>query len=115
MRLDGSRLAGLAAVALATLMGVHALRGSLAMIVWNIGTDRPAPVLGGIALAVYAVGLAGWVFRGARGAHAGVSRALVFAAAYTLSPLIRHTLLTPAFALTSLVGWLWTFPALIAR
>jgi endonuclease/exonuclease/phosphatase family metal-dependent hydrolase len=112
---DGRRVAALAAVALTTLMGVHAMRGFLAMIVWNVGADRPALVLGGIAFAVYAAGLAGWGIGAGGRPRPGERRAAVLAALYVLSHGVRHSFLTPLFALALIAGWLWALPALIRR
>lgn len=116
MRSEGRRLPAIAAVALTTMMGVHALRGFLAMIVWNIGVDRPALVLGGIALAVYAAGLAGWIAAPRLDTPRATNRlAVVFAVVYALSHYVRHPLLTPTLALAAATFWLWLFPALIGR
>lgn len=110
------QLVAVAAVALTTLMGVHVLRGFLAMIVWNIAVERPAFVLGGIALLVYAVGLAGWLrVTRVEEAGAGSRRAVAFALLYAASHYARFPILTPALALATVVGWLWFFPALISR
>jgi endonuclease/exonuclease/phosphatase family metal-dependent hydrolase len=110
------QFAAIGAVALATLMGIHALRGFLAMIAWNIGVERPALVLGGIAFAVYAAGLAGWIaaprFDGPR---SGFKRVVAFAVFYALSHYVRFPLLTPGSALIAAVSWLWFLPALIGR
>jgi len=109
-------LPGIAGVALATMMGVHALRSFLAMIVWNIGVERPALVLGGIALVVYAAGLAGWIAAPRFDTSRAANRlAVVFAAVYALSHYVRHPLLTPALALATATIWLWFLPALIGQ
>lgn len=106
----------MAVVALATLMGVHAFRGFVAMVVWNVGADRSAPVLGGIAFAVFAVGLAGWAAAARWGARqAGIRRAAIFAIVYALSHVVRHPALTPVLALAAAVAWLWVLPALVGR
>ncbi|HEY6103982.1 MAG TPA: endonuclease/exonuclease/phosphatase family protein [bacterium] len=106
---------GLIAVALTTSMGVHALRGFLAMIVWNIAVERPAFVLGGIALIVYAAGLAGFLKPRVESAGMRNGRAVAFALLYAAGHYIRYPILTPALALAAAVAWLWFFPALIAR
>ena len=116
MQPDRRHLAGIVVVALTTTMGVHALRAFLAMIVWNIGVERPALVLGGTALAVYAGGLAGWIAAPRLdGPRAGTRRAVVFAGVYALSHYVRHPLLTPTVALAAATIWLWFLPALIGR
>ena len=109
-------LLGLLTVALTTLMGVHVLRAYLAMIVWNIAVERPAFVLGGVAFAVYAAGLAGWfLMPRVESAGMGNGRAAAFALLYAASHYVRYPILTPALALATAVAWLWLFPALIAR
>jgi len=109
-------LIAIAAVALTTMMGVHALRGFLAMIVWNVAAERSATVLGGIAFAVYAAGLAGWIIAPRLdGPRAGTRRAIAFVAVFALSHYARHPLVTPALALIAATAWLWFFPALIGR
>jgi len=115
-------LPGMAAVALTTLMGVHALRGFLAMIVWSIGVERPAGVarpallLGGIALGLYAAGLGGWLAASRlEGGRAGTRRAVLFSGLYAISQYVSHPLLTPILAFAVAIAWLWFLPAMIGR
>lgn len=101
-------------MALATLMGVHAIRSALAMVVWNIGEERPQGALVLISAGIWLIGLLGWTAASRLSRpRTGTRAALLFAAAYAISHFIRHPVLTPAFAVAALVLWLWMLPALL--
>lgn len=102
------------AVALAIGMGVHVIRAFLAMVIWNIAVERSAAVLGLIALAIWAVGLAGWLSAPRTDPVRSVRRlAILFALVYVTSHLIADPIITPALAVLSIVAWLWFVPGLL--
>lgn len=101
-------------VALVAWLGVHALRNFLAMIVWNLGEDRPALEMGGIALGVWVVGLlAAPAARLLGGQRPAWRLGLCFAAVYAGGQFVAHPLLTPLLGCLSVVLWLWALPALL--
>lgn len=104
---------GLAAAALTTWMGVHALRTFLAMVVWNLGEDMPANVLGLIALGIWAIGFLAWpAARVLGGARPEMRLGALFAIAYVVNQWVSHPVLTPALGLATVVLWLWLLPAM---
>lgn len=104
----------LAAPALTTLVGVHALRAFFSMVVWNIGQDRSATELGLIALAFWAIGLLAWpAARFLGGGRPEVPFSFLFGVVYVLDRFVSHPVLTPTLGVASAVLWLWLFPAVI--
>ena len=104
----------LAATALTTWMGVHALRTFFSMVVWNIGEDRSPNQLGLIALGFWTIGLLAWpVTRWFGGSRPEVRFGLLFTAAYTLNHFAVHPVLTPVLGVATAVTWLWLFPAVV--
>jgi len=109
-----NRTIALATVALIIAMGVHVLRGGLAMVVWNIAVEQPAAVLALIALAIWIAGLAGWLLEPREDPVRWMQRmATIFALAYAISHLIADRTITPVLAVLSLITWFWLVPAIM--
>lgn len=114
MESPGYRSLAAATVALVILTGVHAVRSALAIVVWNIAEGQPETVLALVALGIWAAGLLGWAM--APRLHLRRPAMVVatgFALVYAAGHFLRHPVLMPAFALMTLVLWLWMIPALI--
>ena len=114
MESTGYRSLAAATVALVMLTGIHAVRSALAMVVWNIAEGQPETVIALIAFGIWAAGLLGWAM--APRLHLrrpGMGVAIGFAVAYAAGHFLRHPVLTPAFAVMTLVLWLWMIPALL--
>lgn len=104
----------LAAVALATWLGVHALRTFLAVVVWTIGENRPPTQLGLIALAIWIVGLlAGPAARLAGGPRPAARFAGLFGILYAANQFVAHPILTPALGPAAVVAWMWFVAAFV--
>ncbi|HEV8354173.1 MAG TPA: endonuclease/exonuclease/phosphatase family protein [bacterium] len=108
-------LGNLTGVALTTLVGVHALRTFLSMVVWNIGEDRSSTELGLIALGFWSLGFLAWpIGRWVGGSRPELRFALLFSALYALDHFVSHPVITPAFGVATAVVWLWLFPTSLA-
>lgn len=109
-----NRTFALATVALSIAMGVHVLRGGLALVVWNIAVEQPAAALALIALAVWIAGLAGWLLAPRKDPVRWLQRmATIFALAYAISHLIAERTITPVLAVLSLIAWFWLVPGIV--
>lgn len=106
--------AGLWAMALTIWLGLHAIRTSLAMVVWNIGEERAPTQLVLIVLAIWSFGLLSAPWAGRFGGTRAVERlAGIFGATVVLYALVIHPTLTPFLGEVMIVTWLWYLPALI--
>lgn len=108
------RRTALFAVSLAFWLGLESIQTSLAMIVWNIGEDRPAAQLGVIALSVWLIGLLGAPLAGRlSGRRPEVPLAGLFGLAVAANAFSIHPLISPVLGTAMLVTWLWFLPALV--
>ena len=114
METSGHRPLATTTVALVILMGIHVVRSSFAMVVWNIGEGQSPAALLLIASGIWVAGLAGWaIVPWVDSPRLGLRLALLFAVLYAAGHAVRHPVLTPALVSASLVAWLWMMPALI--
>ncbi|HEY3061018.1 MAG TPA: endonuclease/exonuclease/phosphatase family protein [Chloroflexota bacterium] len=101
--------------ALGVWLGIHALRAYLTMVVWNVAEDLPATQMGLVALAVWVLGLLGWVPWKLLGG--GVRAAWVLGLLFALTTALRQVwpgeVSSPVWAFASLVAWLWWLPAFL--
>jgi endonuclease/exonuclease/phosphatase family metal-dependent hydrolase len=105
----------LGAIAVTTLVGVHALRTFYSMVVWNIGEDRSSTELGLIALGFWSIGLLAWPIRRLVGGSRPELRfAILFSVLYALDHFVSHPVTTPALGVATAVVWLWLFPSVVA-
>lgn len=114
METTGHRSLAAATVALVILTGIHAVRSALAMVVWNIAEGQPETVLALVAFGILGAGLLGWAM--ARRLHLrrpAMAVAIGFAVVYAIGHFLSHPVLTPSFAVMTLVLWLWMLPALL--
>lgn len=106
--------AALSAIALTTWLGLHAIRTSLAMVVWNIGRERPSTTLILIALAIWLAGLlTAPIARSLGGTRPAARLAAVFGLLATANAFAAHPILTPLLGEASLISLLWLVPALV--
>jgi len=116
METSGHRPLATTTVALVILMGIHVVRSSFAMVVWNIGEGQSPAALLLIASGIWVAGLAGWaIVPWVDSPRLGLRLALLFAVLYAAGHAVRHPVLTPALVSASLVAWLWMMPALIGE
>ena len=116
METSGHRPLATTTVALVILMGIHVVRSSFAMVVWNIGEGQSPAALLLIASGIWVAGLAGWaIVPWVDSPRLGLRLALLFAVLYAAGHAVRHPALTPALVSASLVAWLWMMPALIGE
>ncbi len=109
-----TRWTALAAVALTIWLGLESIRTSLAMIVWNIGEDRPPTQLALIAMGIWLVGLViAPLARRLSGRRPEVSLAVLFGLVAVANAVVVHPVLTPALGIAMLVTWLWFLPTLV--
>ncbi len=109
-----NRPIALTTVALIIAMGVHVLRGGLALVVWNIAVEQPAAVRALIALVIWIAGLAGWLLAPRKNSVRWMQRiATIFALAYAINHLIADRTITPVLAVLSLITWFWLVPVIM--
>lgn len=109
-----TRWTALAAVALTLWLGLESIRTSLAIIVWNIGEDRPPEQLALIALGIWLVGLViAPLARRLSGRRPEVSLAVLFGLVVVANAAVAHPILTPVLGTAMLVTWLWFLPTLM--
>jgi endonuclease/exonuclease/phosphatase family metal-dependent hydrolase len=111
---DGTTLflAAVACGALGIWLGIHALRAYLTKVVWNVAEDAPATQMGLVALAVWVVGLAGYV----PARLLGQPRAMrLLGLLFAMLTVVRQTLpgesSSPILAFATVIAWLWWLPA----
>lgn len=105
-------LATLAAGALGTWLGLHALRAYLMMVVWNVAEDAPATRMGMVAAGVWLVGLLGWVpARLLGGSRPALRLGALLAALAVARQALPGEVLSPVLAFSGAVAWLWWLPA----
>ena len=108
-------LAAVACGALGIWLGIHALRAYLTMVVWNVAEDAPATQMGLIALAVWAVGLLGFVPSRLLGQRRAMwVLGLLFAALTLARQAVPGEVSSPILAFGSVIAWLWWLPAYLA-
>lgn len=109
-----TRWTALAAVALTLWLGLESIRTSLAMIVWNIGEDRPPAQLALIALGIWLIGVLGApIAHRLSGRRPEVPLAVLFGIVVVANAVIAHPGLAPVLGTAMLVTWLWFLPALL--
>ncbi len=109
-----TRWTALAAVALTVWLGLESIRTSLAMIVWNIGEDRPPTQLALIALCIWLIGvLVAPLARRLSGRRPEVPLAALFGLVVVANAVVAHPVLTPVLGTATLVTWLWFLPTLV--
>ncbi len=95
-------------------LGVQALRLYLAMVVWNVAEDQLPTIVGLVALAIWSVGLLGWVAaRVAGGAHPAYRSAALLGILVVIRQVVSDEAVTAALAFASLIAWLWWLPAYV--
>ena len=95
-------------------LGVQALRLYLAMVVWNVAEDQLPTIVGLVALAIWSVGLLGWVAaRIAGGVHPAYRSAALLAILVVIRQVVSDEALTAALAFASVIVWLWWLPAYV--
>ncbi len=100
--------------AIGVWLGVQALRLYLAMVVWNVAEDQLPTIVGLVALAIWSVGLLGWVVaRVAGGAHPAYRAAALLAILVVIRQVVSDEAVTAALAFASLIAWLWWLPAYV--
>ena len=95
-------------------LGIQALRLFLAMVVWNVAEDQLPTIVGLVALAVWSVGLLGWIVARIAGGTRPVYRwAALLGILVVLRQVISDEAATAALAFASAAVWLWWLPAYV--
>lgn len=100
--------------ALGLWLGMMALRGYVAMVVWNAAEDAPALTMGLIALSVFAVGLLAWLpARFLGGPRPAWRFGLLLAVLTVARQVLPGELLSPALSFATVIAWLWWLPSFL--
>ena len=95
-------------------LGIHTLRLFFAMVVWNVAEDQLPTIVGLVALAVWSVGLLGWVASRIAGGTRPVYRwAATLAILVVVRQVVSDEAVTAALAFASAIVWLWWLPAYV--
>ena len=100
--------------ALGFWLGIQTLRLFFAMVVWNVAEDQLPTIVGLVALAVWSVGLLGWVAARVAGGTRPVYRwAALLGILVVLRQVVSDEAATAALAFASAVAWVWWLPAYV--
>jgi endonuclease/exonuclease/phosphatase family metal-dependent hydrolase len=95
-------------------LGIQTLRLFFAMVVWNVAEDQLPTIVGLVALAVWSVGLLGWVASRIAGGTRAVYRwAAVLGILVVIRQVVSDEAATAALAFASAIVWLWWLPAYV--
>ncbi len=95
-------------------IGVQALRMFFAMVVWNVAEDQLPTRVGLVALAVWSIGLLGWVVaRVGGGAGPAYRSAALLGILVVIRQVVSDEAATAALAFASVIAWLWWLPAYV--
>ena len=95
-------------------LGIQTLRLFFAMVVWNVAEDQLPTIVGLVALAVWSVGLLGWVASRIAGGTRPVYRwAATLGILVVVRQVVSDEAVTAALAFASAVVWLWWLPAYV--
>jgi endonuclease/exonuclease/phosphatase family metal-dependent hydrolase len=101
----------LLAGAAGTWLGSLALRAFLTMLVWSVVEDGEPEEVGAVALAVWLVGLLGWLpARYAGGVRPAWRLGLLVAGLSVARQAFPGEVASPAFAFAALAAWMWWLP-----
>jgi endonuclease/exonuclease/phosphatase family metal-dependent hydrolase len=97
-------------------LGIQTLRLFFAMVVWNVAEDQLPTIVGLVALAVWSVGLLGWIVARIAGGTRPVYRwAALLGILVVVRQVISDEAVTAALAFASAIVWLWWLPAYVAE
>jgi len=95
-------------------LGIQTLRLFFAMIVWNVAEDQLPTIVGLVALAVWSVGLLGWIVARVAGGTRPVYRwAALLGILIVVRQVISDEAVTAALAFGCAIVWLWWLPAYV--
>lgn len=95
-------------------LGIQTLRFFFAMVVWNVAEDQLPTIVGLVALAVWSVGLLGWVAARIAGGTRPVYRwAAVLGILVVVRQVVSDEAATAALAFANAIVWLWWLPAYV--
>ncbi len=95
-------------------LGIQTLRLFFAMVVWNVAEDQLPMTVGLVALAIWSIGLLGWVAaRVAGGARPAYRSAALLAILVVIRQVVSDEAATAALAFASVIAWLWWLPAYV--
>jgi endonuclease/exonuclease/phosphatase family metal-dependent hydrolase len=95
-------------------LGIQTLRLFFAMVVWNVAEDQLPTIVGLVALAVWSVGLMGWVAaRVAGGARPVYRWAALLGTLVVIRQVTSDEAATAALAFACAIVWLWWLPAYV--
>ena len=95
-------------------LGIQTLRLFFAMVVWNVAEDQLPTIVGLVALAVWSIGLLGWVAARIAGGTRPVYRwAAVFGILVVVRQVVSDEAATAALAFACAIVWLWWLPAYV--
>lgn len=95
-------------------LGIQTLRLFFAMVVWNVAEDQVPTRVGLVALAIWSIGMLGWIAaRVGGGARPAYRSAALLAILIVTRQVVSDEAATAALAFASVIAWLWWLPAYV--
>jgi endonuclease/exonuclease/phosphatase family metal-dependent hydrolase len=95
-------------------LGIQTLRLFFAMVVWNVAEDQLPTRVGLVALAIWSIGLLGWIAaRVGGGAQPAYRSAALLAILVVIRQVVSDEAATAVLAFASMIVWLWWLPAYV--